>query len=158
MKTPLKRSPYNLWQEKLKKKPWALLAGCIIFEGVTKPELAWTVFKETVLDVYPDFRHLLEDLRTERRETIDFLEMRFGVLGSQKKRAMELVEMTEDFYSMLLAVGWEKFDPSGLSGCGRFAVESFEIFIRGRLIPKPADKELRRYVQWARARGGRSHT
>jgi len=152
MKTPLKRSPFDLMQERLRRRPWALLVGCVLYNR-TRGEHAWPVLWSFLAD-WRSPENVVDEYQADPQDVLDLLELRFATLGFMRRRAKAVVALSHAFIGFDL----ERGDVERLPGCGRYAAESFEIFVRGRLVPKPQDKELRRYVQWARAQGGRSHT
>lgn len=152
MRTPLERSPYDLMQERLRRRPWSLLVGCLLYNKVRGrhawPYLAallrkWPAPEAVVFHNDDDPKGLLADLEDLLRP-----------LGLQRRRAKLVVALALAFRGL----DTETCDVLELPGCGRYAAESFEIFHRGRLVPRPQDKELRRYVNWARSKARRGHS
>ena len=78
--------------------------------------------------------------------SIDDIVAVLAPLGMQNIRAQRIKTMSDVY------VSGRWVDPVDLPGCGRYSADSYQIFIRG-VIPddfEPSDKELRRYVEWAR--------
>ncbi len=65
-------------------------------------------------------------------------------LGLQNRRSRLLIRMSEAF------LAWDpSSDVSTLPGLGKYAADSYNMFVRGTLVPTVEDKELRKYVAWA---------
>lgn len=66
-------------------------------------------------------------------------------LGLQNRRSEMIIRMSRAF------TGWlPSQDVRGLPGIGKYAADSYNMFVRGDLVEDVADKELRKYVAWAR--------
>jgi methyl-CpG-binding domain protein 4 len=66
-------------------------------------------------------------------------------LGLQNRRAKTLIKLSESF----LFTEWKK--PEDLPGIGKYGSDSYRIFCAGYLVEDVTDKELRKYVEWAKA-------
>lgn len=146
MRTPLVTSPLNLFQEERRDDAWALLAGCVLHNRA-RGKVARPVLDELVRR-YPTARSMLWRERAEvrSRPAEEELAALFRRLGFQNVRARRILDLAR----ALADRGEAPRDVTTLPGCGRYAAESFEIFHRGVLLPRPADLELRRYVLWAK--------
>ena len=54
--------------------------------------------------------------------------------------------MSRDYLS------WDGKDPTRLHGIGKYGSDSYRVFISRELLEDVEDKELRRYVEWAKDR------
>jgi hypothetical protein len=138
-------------QEAYRDHPWGLLVGCILFNMVhgskARPIL------EAFLDRFPTEYVLLSGGRMKRMRELAKL---FEPLGFQNRRAERVVRMTEEYdragvNAMLLNDLFP--DVSQLHGVGKYGKDSFDIFVLGQLIEDAEDKELRKYVEWAKDEG-----
>lgn len=149
MLTPRQTSPYNLMQERYRDNPWALLVGCILFNMV-RGSKAQPVHEE-FLKLWPNPYVVGADFIDPCTCVPMGLAMRtmFKPLGFQNRRTDRIIKMTLDFLELR-----PDLNPSvpikKLSGCGKYASDSFEIFVRGKLVDDVLDKELKKYVEWAR--------
>lgn len=66
-------------------------------------------------------------------------------LGFKNVRTQRLMSMTRAF----LFDDWE--DVSELPGVGKYARDSFEMFVVGYIVDDVCDKELKNYVMWAKS-------
>jgi methyl-CpG-binding domain protein 4 len=151
IRTPREISPYNLLQEQLRDHPWRLLVACVMLNqtsAVQVKRVIWDFFER-----WPDHRRFLEDpaaYETDSDELTDLIRS----LGFYNRRAITLRMMTAQFYA------WEyelSKDPMSLNvgkiyGVGKYASDSFRMFVGGYIIPGVADKELKNYVRWALGR------
>jgi hypothetical protein len=64
----------------------------------------------------------------------------------QKVRTKRIRAMSSAYLS------WDGDDPTDLPGIGKYGSDSYRIFISRELLEDVEDKELRRYVQWAKNR------
>lgn len=148
MRTPRATSPANgglgLMQERLRNRPWALLVGCVLYNRVQGAR-AWPVLSKFLRD-YPTHESFVAAVQDASAKAVSSkLTAMFEPLGLQTRRAKNVVALAEAWFDQ------KGVDVAKLPGCGRYAAESFEIFVRGNLVARPQDKELRRYVKWARA-------
>jgi hypothetical protein len=126
-----------LAQEFLKDKPWQLLATCILLNQTdgkrqVKPMLA------DFFERWPTAEKLLiaheQDVKSALRPA-----------GFQNVKYLRLIGMSKDWLQ-------GKRPPEKLYGVGKYAVDSYKLFCQGYLVLDAEDKELKRYVQWARER------
>src|SRR4029078_5054947 len=69
-------------------------------------------------------------------------------LGLSSRRAYALAAMSSDYVlNQGAGIG---FDPRVLYGVGKYAHDSWRIFVERKIITGAKDKELRNYLRWAR--------
>lgn len=136
--TPDETSPLGLIQEELWLEPWRLLVACLM--------LNQTSIKQVRPIIFPFFERWPTP---EAASSADPSEMEDAVrhLGLQRRRTRLLMAMSLAFPS------WDGVDVTALPGVGKYAADSYEIFVRRRLVPDPTDKELIKYVGWAKGEG-----
>lgn len=148
-------------QERYRNDPWALLVGCILYNMV-QGKRAQPIHEEFLrrfpepsqlgLTYHPD--HFGEpdvhdwSMSAGRNMIMEMIEL-FKPLGLSKRRAQAVYDMTVDF--LMMDPVKNPVDIKELRGCGKYASDSFEIFVRGNLVQDVGDKELRKYVEWASA-------
>lgn len=127
-----------LAQEFLKDKPWQLLATCIL--------LNQTDGKRQVKPMLADFFERWPDEETFLRALESDVKKMIRPLGFQNIRFTRLRNMSTDWHR-------GKRPPEKIFGVGKYALDSYKLFVQGILISDAADKELKNYVQWARMEG-----
>ena len=65
-------------------------------------------------------------------------------LGLYNRRATSIMKLSNAFNSR-----WNDVDD--LPGIGKYAADSYRIFVEGKIDVEPADKKLVKYVDWARS-------
>ncbi len=135
METPTERSPLGLIQEDLRGNPWRLLVACMMLNQTSMRQVRpvlWSFFS-----VWPGPE---EASRADQASMAEMLRS----LGLQNRRSRLLIRMSEAF------LAWDpSSDVSTLPGLGKYAADSYNMFVRGTLVPTVEDKELRKYVAWA---------
>ena len=145
MRTPDERSPYGLMQEDLRDQPWRLLVCCILL-NLTSRKQAQPVWEEFFRRwPTPHDLRVSNDGWMSSQTVIEMTEL-LRPLGFQNRRVGRIQLMTRDF------VRWDKKDPGSLYGIGKYGSDSYRIFIIGELVEDVQDKELVRYVEWAKER------
>lgn len=129
-------SPLNLFQERYRSDPWALLCCTICLNLCSGRE--FEKVHEDLFALWPTPGHLA---LAEPRD----VEALVSSLGLQKRRAHSLIRMSAA-YAWL----WDGNDPDDLPGIGRYGSDSYRIFVRGELSLQPTDKELRKFLEWRR--------
>lgn len=145
MRTPLKRSPYNYFQERYRGDPWALLVVVMMLNQTNGKQVEQV--HERFFELYPTA------VRAMNAHVLEMVEV-LRPLGLHNRRARAIMKMSEDFVTKR----W--MEPTELHGCGKYAQESWDIFIKGELPVSPDDvddKELKRYVEWARGKASSEH-
>lgn len=134
MMTPDVRSPLGMLQEDLQDDPWGLLVGVIMLNLTTARQVRgviWEFFRRWPMP------HIVS--AADEVEISDVIK----TLGMQRKRARTIVRMSDGFVR-----GFS--DVRELYGIGKYGADSYEIFVRRNLVDDVEDKELKRYVAWAR--------
>lgn len=157
MRTPAVTSPANgglgLMQERLRNDPWALLVGCILYARV-RGATAWPILC-AILRRWPRPASLAAQWLMAHElmapDPRDELEDILRPLGFQRRRAEAVWRMTMGYLRIRPHLR-DAADVTELYGLGRYAADSWQIFVRGRIVGTPEDKELRAYVRWARHR------
>lgn len=144
MKTPLETSPYALMQEEFRNEPWKLLVGCILLNQVSA-KVARPIWQE-FFKKYPTPEALHAAPSASALADMTVL---FRPLGFQNRRSVRVLCMTGDFLK------WDGDDPLSLYGVGKYAADSYNMFVKGYLVEDAKDKELRNYLDWAKGRDGK---
>jgi methyl-CpG-binding domain protein 4 len=131
----LKLSPHRLLQEMVGGDPWRLLVACILQNKTPGPRAEAAFF--ALMADYPTPEALAE-------ADVADLEERLRPLGLWRRRARVLVELSR----RCITRDWS--DPRQLPGVGRYAHDSYEIFVHGNLDVTPTDRFLLRYLEWRR--------
>ncbi len=129
-------SPHRLLQELVDGDPWRLLVACILQNKTPGPRAEAAFF--ALLREYPSAEALAA-------ADVASLEARLRPLGLWRRRARTLVALSRRF----VEGGWT--DPRELPGVGRYAHDSYDIFVNGHLDLEPTDRFLQRYLEWRRA-------
>ncbi len=121
-----------LLQDELKDDPWKLLVACILLnkapdEAVIK--VIWDVLSE-----YPIPSAMGE---------ANFYELKYLIrkLGLSDRRAQYLISMSTQYDVTNDQV-------SDYPGCGRYAQDSYDIFVKGNMDIEVTDKVLQAYLDW----------
>lgn len=137
-------------QEAYRDEPWALLIGCILFSMV-QGKKARPVLEE-FLRRWPDYISFInEKLGVLARDLIPMLKP----LGLQNRRVDYILRMTSGFMiwrpDLYSAPGGNQVERlEKLHGIGKYGQDSFRIFVMGELVDDVKDKELKKYVEWAK--------
>jgi endonuclease III len=127
------RSPYNLLQEIYIQDPWKILVCCIFLNQTTRKQV------DKIRDHFFQKWQSPEDLsQANLEEVIDMIRP----LGFYNRRAKTLVEMSRQWVEN----DWKA--PTELKGVGKYANDSWTIFVEGKLVENPSDHILNDYVQW----------
>lgn len=127
-------SPYNLLQEIYRPDEWKIFVCCIFLNQTTRLQVdrvrneffsRWPNAKAASLADPNEIKHVIQSL------------------GLSNKRSISIIKMSVDF----MEKDWK--EPTELYGLGKYAQDSYDIFIRGKNIRNPADKFLKKYMDWA---------
>lgn len=145
---PSQRSPYGLIQEDMKDDPWKLLVCCIMLNLTSRKqaEPVWNKFFERWNSAEELFLSDVERVDDVIKEISEMLKP----IGLQNRRAKSIWRMTLDFLTLRPDKD-DDVDPTNMSGIGKYASDSFNMFFRRRLVDDVKDKELRRYVSWVKS-------
>lgn len=135
MRIPEKISPYSLIQEELKTDGWRMLVACIMLNQTSITQVRQVIWK--FFETYPTPFDLAD---ANHSDVVTII----SPLGLQNRRATHLIQM-----SLAWLDDWK--DPLELPGVGKYAKDSWTIFIEGKLLPEDEvdDKELKNFVRWA---------
>lgn len=147
MKIPSETSPYRLMQEEFRNDPWKLLVACICL-NMCSAKVARPLW-EKVFEIWPSWPWLLA---TSRESAMALLVEILRPLGFQNRRAERIVRMTEDLSYQYHELKRDRMqiEPLELYGCGKYAADSYNMFVKGILVEDVKDKELRNYVSWVK--------
>ena len=129
-------SPYKFRQEMYRDEPWKMLVICMMLNRTTAKQVDSVRFE--FFDRYPT----PEALVVADEESLTKL---LRPLGLYNRRASTLKKFAEAWNRG----GWKRV--SELPGVGKYAEDSWLIFQEGKINIEPDDKELKKYVKWARA-------
>lgn len=127
-------------QEEFRDEPWKLLVGCILLNQVSA-KVAKPIWQE-FFKKYPTPQSLLGAPTSQALADMTVL---FRPLGFQNRRSVRVLCMTGDFLK------WDGADPLSLYGVGKYAADSYNMFVKGRIVDDVKDKELRNYVEWSKS-------
>lgn len=97
--------------------------------------------------VHRDFFNFFPDARAASEADFELMTLLLTPLGMQNVRATRIISMSQSYLT------WNGEDPLDLPGIGKYGRDSYEIFIKGNLVPDVQDKELKKYVAWAQEVG-----
>lgn len=126
-----------LLQERTRGDPWRCLVSCVLLnltKGVDAEPVLWEILRR-----WPDAPSLAAADRAE-------VEALLRPLGLQRRRSASLLRLSAEY-----AAG-EWSDPIELHGVGRYARESWALFVELVRVERPSDKVLMRYVALGRDR------
>lgn len=117
------------------------MVGCIMLNVTSRRQVdpVWEEFVETY--VQPDDLVCISEAEREGLEEL------IKPLGMKRVRARRLCLMSSEYSALSLMCAPETFPVEMLPGCGRYAQESWRIFVNGDTDFVPQDKELKRYVE-----------
>jgi methyl-CpG-binding domain protein 4 len=133
VKTPRYRSPYGLIQEELRDDAWRLLVACQMLNLTSIKQVRPVILR--FFDLYPD---ALTASRADQKSLSEMLRP----LGLQNRRARTLIRFSKAWQE-------EWSDVEKLPGVGKYAADSYTIFVEGRLDVSPTDTKLKKYIKWA---------
>lgn len=138
------RSPIGLLQEELCHDPWKMIVGCQMLNCTSIKQVRQVVWK-----FFDRFPSAADCAVADESEIVEIIRP----LGFQNRRAKLLKKMSFR-YDEFRALPTFDENISALPGVGKYVSDSYQIFIR-RVIPDDmvvTDKELKRYVEWARGK------
>jgi methyl-CpG-binding domain protein 4 len=119
-------------QETLKREPWKMLVACILLNLTNRRQV------DQIIDrLFERFGFPSSMAMADEKEIAAIIKP----CGMQHKKARCLKKFSWEFWHR------EWTEPIELFGIGRYAADSWEIFVRGNLNFKPQDKELKKYVE-----------
>lgn len=139
MKTPLEMSPYRYFQERYRDDPWRLLVVVMMLNQTSGKQ---------VERVHGDFFRLWPTAEVAANGDQEAMAVVLRPLGFYNRRSKQIIKMSAVFIQRKWQKSYE------LPGIGKYGADSYTIFIEGLLIDDVEDKELKRYVKWAKERLG----
>jgi methyl-CpG-binding domain protein 4 len=119
-------------QEIFRDDPWKLLVGCMMLNQTTGTQVHQVIHK--FFKKYPNPVKAM-NARTETMEEI------IKPLGLFRRRTQSIKKFSHDY----LNKNWKR--PSECFGIGKYAEDSWDIFVANNLDVKPEDKELIAYLK-----------
>ena len=118
-------------QQEFQHDPWKMLVGCIMLNQTNNKQVRRVIYD--FFDEYPNPESITE-------ETIPDITERLRPLGFYNRRARTILKFSHEYIT-------KQFETiSELYGIGKYASDSYEIFIKGNKNVLPTDKILIRYL------------
>lgn len=133
MKTPRDPSPFGLIQEELRNRPWHMLIACMM--------LNLTNIKQVRPIIWSFFDHYPDPATASEADPAEMANM-LRPLGLYNRRAKMIIRFSRAFQDE-----WD--DVLKLPGIGKYAADSYKIFVMGSLDVMPTDSKLKKYKEWA---------
>lgn len=127
-------SPYGLMQERAP-TPWEMLLGCALLPKATRSMAA---------DALAGLGRRWSAPARFARASVAQVEKELGLHGYCRPRAKRLIRLSEDY----ALGGWS--NPSAMYGVRGASLDSWSMFVEGKLDVEPNDGELRAWMEWAR--------
>jgi adenine-specific DNA glycosylase len=131
----MKLSPFLFEQEQYIDDPWKMIIVCMMLNQTSYKQVDRV--KDTFFGRFPDAEILLN---ANDEDIIGVIRS----LGFYNRRC----KLFKDFSREWIKGRWEKIED--LPGVGKYASDSWKIFQEGKLDIDVQDKELKKYVEWAR--------
>lgn len=129
-------SSIGLIQEELHDDPWKLIVACIMLNQTNIKQVRsviWTFFEKwSTPNMF---------LFAERNDVLDIIKP----LGLFNRRADLLINMSQNFVQKK----WKLIDE--LPGVGKYAADSYKIFVLCDISVIPTDKKLIQYLEWVKS-------
>lgn len=114
-------------------EPWKIFIGCIMLNQTTGTQVHKVIYK--FFEKYPTPDSVIKG-------KVSSIENMIRPLGLYKRRAKTIKRFSHDF----LHKEWVR--PSECYGIGKYAEDSWDIFVMKRYDTKPNDKELKAYLEY----------
>ena len=134
MDTPRVPSPYGLIQEELRDQPWRLLVACIMLNLTNIKQV-----RPLIAGFFEKYPTPEAAASAKQEDVVEIVRS----LGLYNRRANGIIRMSQDFIGK-----WTHVDD--LHGVGKYAADSYRIFVDGKMDVEPTDAKLKKYVEWAR--------
>ena len=128
-------SPYIFKQEIYRDDPWKMLIVCMMLNQTSYKQV--DKVRDIFFDKFPNPQSLLN---TNDDEIIKIIRP----LGFYNKRCKQWKKFSQEWLNNV----WENIED--LYGIGRYADDSWKIFQEGNLNIDVKDKELKKYLKWAK--------
>lgn len=122
----------RLIQEIYADSPWRMLIGCIMLNQTTSKQV-YKIHEEF-------FRRYPDAAEAERADPNEMSEL-LAPLGLKNNRTKTIRRFSSDWINL----DWK--NPIELFGIGKYASDSYEIFIKKNLNVEPTDKVLLKYLK-----------
>lgn len=132
------KSPLGLIQEDLRDDPWKLLIACIMLNQTSIFQVRGVIWK--FFERFPRPSSIDDSSRESMEELI-------RPLGLYKRRTTSIIKMSKQFSYDDKAL---KIDE--LPGVGKYAFDSYSIFVLGNIDVVPTDKKLIAYLAWLKGK------
>lgn len=152
MKTPSETSPYDLIQETLCWHPWRMLVACIMLNQTSARQVKPIL--ESFFSRWPDALKCAD-------ADLDEMASMIRPLGLQNRRAKTIKKMSSALVKQWIDSmkhGDGNYDIPSLPGIGKYAADSYKIFVEREIVDDVTDKELINYVRWAKEKHARIDT
>lgn len=136
MRIPDETSPLNLIQESYKGDVWKICVISIIL-SISNSSRSRPIIEQFFVR-FPDPSSAVKAKQYE-------LEALLLPTGLHRKKA----ERIQILSRRISNGGWESVDD--LPYMGQHGRENFQIFVKGELIDEPSDKELKKFIEWAKS-------
>lgn len=118
-------------QQEFQHDPWKMLIGCIMLNQTGNKNVRKVIY--SFFDKWPSPQSVLKADENEIREHI-------RTLGFCNVRTQRIIRFSHEYIN-------KKFSKANeLYGIGKYADDSYEIFIKGNLNVQPTDKILLRFL------------
>jgi methyl-CpG-binding domain protein 4 len=118
-------------QQEFQHDPWKMLVGCIMLNQTHNRQV-----REVIYDFFEKYPNPQSINESDREDIVE----RLRPLGFYNRRANTILRFTHEYIN-------KQFENiSELYGIGKYASDSYEIFINGNTNVEPTDKILRRYL------------
>lgn len=126
-------SPYNLIQEVYVDDPWKIMVCCVLLNCTSRRQI--DVIRDEFFERWPDANAM---------KVADPIEVASVIrsLGFYNRRSKALIRLATEWTESK----WTS--PKTLHGIGQYALDSWNIFVKGCLPNKVNDHVLTKYVQW----------
>lgn len=118
-------------QQEFQHDPWKMLVGCIMLNQTSNKNVRQVIY--SFFDKWPTPHDVVNADPNEIREHI-------RPLGFYNRRTTTIMRFSHEYIVKRYT------NASELYGIGKYANDSYEIFIRGNLNVQPTDKILLRYL------------
>jgi endonuclease III len=115
---------------------WHVLVGCLLLNMTTRTQVRSVLPR--LFEIVPGPESLAGLSDEQMQEVVDLL----TPLGLVNRRVWALCNMTEDYLAGK--------PPEEIRHVGQYALDSYELFVRGNEVEKPTDHELGRWVEFQR--------
>jgi methyl-CpG-binding domain protein 4 len=118
-------------QQEFQHDPWKMLVGCIMLNQTSNKNVRQVIY--TFFERWPNPESVISANPDDIREHI-------RPLGFYNIRTNRIQRFSQEYITKQFSKANE------LYGIGKYADDSYEIFIKGNLNVEPTDKILRRYL------------